>query len=359
MLRSTRRFVSVYGLCFVLVGTAGGSDAVDKLYAPPAADEVRSQTLEWVAAQQVKDERVRENIGKVWAIGEESLPARDLFEKVIETFCLADPATKKLVDACRLQDAPPLAPKSTAWGGLSALLSRKEAGEFYQANMRLFYGRYLAQRRMYDEALDALGELDPRQVVDPATCLFFRAVCQHQLLMKQDGLATIKQLLKDTQNVPVSYSTVATLMQYDLQALREMTLDEATRKMKDSGRRLDLGRGGQKVQKVQDEIVTILDEIIEKLEQQSGGGGGGGSSQNRSNQSSSPAQDSVVKGATAAGNVDRKHARNKAGWGALPPKEEARAKNLLNRNFPAHYRKAVEEYFKKLAKRRAKTRRQP
>ena len=353
MSSSTRRFVSVCGLCFVFAATTGRSDAGDQVYAPPAADDVKSQTLQWVAARRIKDKQVLENVGKVWAIGEESPSARDLFEKVIETFYLADPAAKKLVDDCSPQDAPLLPPQST-------LLSGKEQDKFYQANMRLFYGRYLTQRKMYDEALKVLGDLDPGQVVDPASCLFFRGVCQHQLLMKTEGLETVKQLLKDTEGVPVSYSSVATLMEYDLKALQGRSLDEASRMMKDSGRRLDLGRGGQRVQKVQDEIVAILDEIIEKLEQQAGGGGGGGSGSNPSNiPSGSPAPDSVVKGATAPGAVDRKHARNKADWGDLPPAEEARAKNQLNRNFPAHYRKAVEEYFKKLAKRPAKTRAQP
>lgn len=352
MSSSTRRFVSVCGLCFVLTAAVAPTDAGEQVYAPPAADEVKSQALQWVAARKVKDKQVLENVGKVWAVGEEVLSVRDLFEKVIETFCLVDPATKKLVDDCGLQDAPLLPPQST-------LLSAKEQDTFYQANMRLFYGRYLTQRKMYDEALKVLGDLDPAQVVDPASCLFFRAVCQHQLMMKTEGLETVKQLLKDTEDVPVSFSSVATLMEYDLKDLKDGSLDEAARMMKDSGRRLDLGRGGQKVQKVQDEIVAILDDIIKKLEQQSGGGGGGSGSQNPSNQSSSPAQDSVVKGAPGAGNVDRKHASNKAGWGDLPPADEARAKNLLNRNFPAHYRKAVEEYFKKLAKRPAKTRSQP
>ena len=40
--------------------------------------------------------------------------------------------------------------------------------------------------------------------------------------------------------------------------------------MKDVERRLELGRGGQRVQKQEDEIVVALDAIIEKLEQQGG-----------------------------------------------------------------------------------------
>ena len=64
-------------------------------------------------------------------------------------------------------------------------------------------------------------------------------------------------------------------------------------------------------------------------------------------------KDSQVGGLKGPGNVDSKRFRAQANWGTLPEKEQAKAKNLINRNFPAHYRQAVEEYFKKLADRDA------
>ena len=66
------------------------------------------------------------------------------------------------------------------------------------------------------------------------------------------------------------YKTTAELMQHDLQSLKKDSLSEISRKMKDVERRLELGRGGQRVQKQEDEIVVALDAIIEKLEQQGG-----------------------------------------------------------------------------------------
>ena len=60
-----------------------------------------------------------------------------------------------------------------------------------------------------------------------------------------------------------------------------------------------------------------------------------------------------MKGATAPGEVDKKDIGNKAGWGSLAPKKAAEAKNVINRNFPSHYREAIEQYFKKLANRPA------
>ena len=44
---------------------------------------------------------------------------------------------------------------------------------------------------------------------------------------------------------------------------------------------------------------------------------------------------------------------HKDNWGNLPPKAQAAAKNMLDRQFPPHYRQAVEEYLKKLADREA------
>ena len=219
-------------------------------------------------------------------------------------------------------------------------------------NLRLYYGRYLTQRRMYEEGLAVLNRIEPSQMVDPATYLFFKAVCQHHLLMKKEGLQTIEQLTKRTEGVPPRYLTVATLMQHDLEGLKDKSLDTISRKMLDVERRLELGRSGQKVQKVEDEIVADLDEIIKKIEEQLGGGSGMGQGEN-ANDASNPADDSRVKGAAAPGNVDPKKFKQGKSWGGMNDKLRARVKQLIGRDFPAHYRRAVEEYFRNAAKRTA------
>jgi hypothetical protein len=200
------------------------------------------------------------------------------------------------------------------------------------------------------------GRIDPALAVDPAGCLFYKAVCEHSLLQKDEGLNTIETLLASTEGVPVRYTTVAELMKHDLEALRAKSLDEVARQMRDVERRLALGRAGEQVQRVEERIITTLDEIIEKLEQQQGGGGGGGNGQPRGNQSSSPAQDSYVGGTKAPGEVDKKEIGRKDGWGDLPDKAQAAAKNMINRQFPFHYRQAVEEYLKRIAQRPAPSR---
>ncbi len=138
---------------------------------------------------------------------------------------------------------------------------------------------------MYDEALAVFAQIDPARVVDPATCLFYEAVCQQQLLKKTEGLETLDKLLHRTEGVAESYARVAALMQDELQSLDDQTLDGVSRKMQDSERRLDLGRGGQRVQKVQEEIVESLTELIKKMEQQANPQPQPGQGDNNSNRS--------------------------------------------------------------------------
>lgn len=333
----------------VTLAVSAQAIAADEVYAPPSPAKLKASALKWVAGQKV-NAAVQKQVDAIWSDADATLSPRVGFQKVIETFAVVRPDAKKFIESCRLVDAPLAAPKAD--------FLKPVKDDFYGSNLKLHYGRYLAQRKMYDESLAVLAKLDPKSVADPATCLFFKAVCQHQLLQKKDGLATLAKLLKSTEQVPVSYSNVATLMQFELKGMRNGTsLKKVSLKMRDSERRLDLARGGQKVQKVQNEIIADLDELIEKLEQQQGNcqcacqktGRG------RTNQPSKPANVSKILGKTGDGKIDVKNlTRDRTGWGKLPPAKIAAAKNALNRMLPPHYQRAIEAYTKKLASREAK-----
>lgn len=313
-----------------------------EMITPLPVDVARSRTLDWVAAKVEGDRARLEAIGMLWGQLGDAPTREQLFQTTIRAFMLADPATQAFIESCGLQRPPLLPPEAQ-------LLEKQEAGSFYLANLGLYFGRYLVQRQMFEEALTVLEKVPVAEVVDPATLLFNKAVCQHHLLRKAEGLATVDQILRGLEGVPVRYTTIATLMQYDLEALEENSLDEISRKMTDVERRLNLGRAGQKVQKKEDEIIATLDEIIKKKEEQQGGGGGGGGGQ--SNQSQAPAGDSVVKGSTAPGKVDPKKLEKGGDWGDLPPRARAKAKDLIAREFPAHYRSAIDEFTRKEANR--------
>jgi hypothetical protein len=327
------------------VASASAQEKIQQLYAPMPADEVRSKVLDWAAAHLGDDRAKIEELGKLWAIGSDPVPADQLLDLAIQSFAMINADARKLIDSCH-------------FGRLTApeldLLASNELDPFFSHNIRMYAARFMAQARMYDDALDAFTLIDEKQVIDPPSLFFYRAVSEHALLLKSEGLKTLGTLLKNTSEVPVRYQTVAELMQRDLQALKERSLGEVARMMSDAERRLGLGEGGVRVQKVEEEIIARLDEIIKKMEEQQGGGGGG-DGQNNSNQSSSPANDSRVKGATGRGEVDDKNIGKKSGWGALPPSDRAKAKSIINDDLPPHYRAAIQGYLKKSADRLKKT----
>lgn len=327
------------------LSTAAPSSAADQVYAPLSESQARSAALAWAQARS-SDPELRSAVEAQWDLRDAASSPADRFDALIRTFYLVDPEARELIDACRNGDFARLADPFP-------ILESQAGSPLFTHNLRYFHARYLAVLTMYDEALQQFDHIDPAHVLDPAGCLFYKAVCEHSLLRKEDGLATLNTLLTSTEDVPVRYATVAELMQADLQALQQQSLGEVARQMRDVERRLALGRAGQQVQRVEERIVTTLDAIIEKLEQQQGGGGGGGQGQGEQspNQPPTGAKDSYVGGVKGKGEVDPEKLGHKHGWGELPDKAQAAAKELINQQFPFHYRQAVEEYLKRIAQR--------
>lgn len=322
--------------------------SASEVYAPLKREDARSQILAWAASQPGVTEKQQSELASLWATDLASEEGDRILEVVAKSFAIIDADAAKLVTACNTTSSVLLPPDAS-------FLKQPGRDPFLTANLGLFYGRYLVERKMFDEAIDQLNAVDVRRVVDPASLFFFKAVAAQGLLEVKPALQSLDQLLKNVERVPVRYSATATLMQADLQALEEKSLGEIARLMSDSERRLELGRAGEKVQGVQERIISELDEIIKKIEQQQGGGGGGGDGQGgNSNESNSPANDSSVKGAEAPGEVDKKKFAKDGQWGNLPAKDQAKAKSDLNRNFPSHYQHAIDQYFRKQTERVAK-----
>jgi hypothetical protein len=92
------------------------------------------------------------------------------------------------------------------------------------------------------------------------------------MLYKDDARRSISRLLDDVAEAPERYKTVGTLMLLDMLTWKEKDLNWVARKMDNSGRRLELARGGPVTQKIQKDIVNRLDEIIKELENKRKGG---------------------------------------------------------------------------------------
>jgi hypothetical protein len=153
--------------------------------------------------------------------------------------------------------------------------------------------------------------------------------------------------LEHETQLPHRYQQLAGLLVRDLSGLEDESLDHIARRMNDVRRRLEIGKAGKQVQVVEKGVVDSLDEIIKRIEeqqqqQQSSSAPGG-------QQSSDPMKDSQLPSMEAPMKVDRRDIGHQSGWGDLPPKEREQALQQIGREFPAHYRELIEQYFRDLA----------
>ena len=310
----------------------------DATWRPARAEEVKAQIFAWFATEKA-DSAVRAKADAIWA----NLPAQasedDLLTRLVQTFSLVDPNAAKLTALCGEPRSQLVIPPQTwlADGDVPPLLTN---------NMRLFYARWLVHESLYDEALDQLSGLSLKNVVAPASLLFYQSVVHHALLNKELGLKSIDELLQEAEASPRRYVALARLMREDLKGLEDDTLDHIARRMGDIRRRLDLGRAGSKVRSVEDGVIESLDKLIKKLEEQQKQQQCSGAN---SIQSSSPAKDSRLIRGKGPGNVTKKNIGSESGWGDLPPKQREESMQQIGRDFPAHYRDVIEQYFRRLA----------
>ena len=323
----------------------------------PSRSEVGRQVLVWldgVAAPPGKLAEAR----AIWAESEPSpsadiarMPA-DILDDVMSTCAIVDERCASL--ALVMQGVG-------AGGGVAALSgecawlnepSTNGFNTFEQQAVKLWLGRELVRHDRFDEGLAQLADLDPATVLDPAALLFHRAACQHWLLESDAAIASLEQLLERAQEIPVRYERVARLLRADMTSLEDESLDHIARRMRDVTRRLGLGRAGAQTRRVQDGVIESLDKLIAAIEKQqqqqdqSGSGGVGGSGKGGTGK---PMDDSRIADGKGPGDVTRRDIGDTEGWGNLPPHKREEALQQIGREFPAHYREAIEHYFKRLA----------
>jgi hypothetical protein len=306
----------------------------------PSVEAVKSKAMEWLRDKNV-DATVLAKAEEIWVTASEQVKEDDLIARLAATFALADANSKKLAALCSQPRASLILP-GQAW------LDDPQTPPFVAHNMRLFYARWLVQELLFEEARDQLSGLEPSDVAAPATLLFYQSVVYHKLLEKESGLKTLDSLLGQPEASPRRYMAVAQLMRDDLNGLEEDSLDHIARRMDDIRRRLDLGRSGPKVRKVEDGVIESLDKLIKKIEeqqQQQQQTAGGGSTL----RPTSPAQDSVPMEGKGPGDVTKRDVGSEGDWGDLPPKEREETLQQIGRDFPSHYRDIIEQYFKRLA----------
>jgi hypothetical protein len=311
----------------------------------PEAAKAKAEA--WLKAAGQFDEAA---FNKIWA--EES---RSVLDRTADSLALANTEAAAILANIRKLDAS--APAETP-----ALLLDAKLDTYFRTNIALAFAKTAASKKVYEEALDALSATTPEAAVDPAALYFFKAVAEFSTMRKEAASGSVLRLIDDVVDAPDRYKRVAIEMFFEMQnwSADPKDLSNIERLMDNSGRRLELARGGEKTQTIQKKIVFRLDELIKELEnkgkcdgQCNGGncpnGGKPGNNPGNTINPSNPANDSVIMGGSGPGNVDEKKLRQIAAeWGSLPPEKRAKIVEEITRDAPAKYKPLIDEYFKSL-----------
>lgn len=222
-----------------------------------------------------------------------------------------------------------------------------ESGSFVHDHLRLFLARHMVQNQMYDEAMQLFEQVSLSRVLDPSSLLFYKAVCQHQLIQKDECLETANRLLEHEQKLPRRFRMLAKLMVADIGKLESDSLDEVARLMSDIQRRQHLHRAGIRVRAQEEKVLEKLDAMIKQLQEQQKMMQQANGSQQQA--PSKPLPDSQNSGGLGKGEAFEKAELDGGSWGNLPAKERAAALAEISKDLPPHYRTVIEEYFRRLA----------
>ena len=272
----------------------------------------------------------------------ESTYSADRLDRVIAAVASARPDIAKIASQLAVQRKSVLPPN------FSHVLDNQDDHPFVRNHVRLLLGRWLAQNEFYDETVEQLNLVDAESVLTPESVLFYRALAEHQLLLKDDCKATVEKLLEHEVDLPVRFAVVAKMMLADLSPVEEGSLDEISRLMKDIYRRTQFQRSGTLVLKQESDVIDKLDKLIEDLEeqrqQQQANAQGNGS-----NPGANPMQESQQTETKGDGKVTSKDLADGGQWGDMAPAERSAAMAEMVKDMPPHYRAAIEKYFRRLA----------
>ncbi|MCA9191190.1 MAG: hypothetical protein KDB03_05500 [Planctomycetales bacterium] len=313
----------------------------------PEASQFATYLESYIEQQSAIHPDLREQVQIVWQSTEPQHRGPEFLDRLMRVGGVLDPRIEHLYGQLLDPGQRPPSPADLDW------LSSDVPG-WMQDTIRLAIGRSFTQHKLFDEGLEILAGIELVQTCDPSSLLFYRATCEHHLLKRDECLQNVKLLLERDSELPVRYSQLAHLMLADIEPLKEDSLDEVARLMRDVQRRLDLGRAGTRVRDEEQQILDKLDKMIDKIEQQL-------QQQQQQQQANSspnnqsqgrPMDESRAAGDKGPGDVDQKDNGSRAGWGNLPPAERQEALQKLTEELPSHYRDVIEGYFRQLAKER-------
>ncbi len=323
----------------------------EKKWYVPKPSELRSDLDRWFDSLTLPQEVRAHAFERFPADG--PIPGNVLFEAVLHALKTASPEAAAFLnasDALEWNEIPfghklRLPPYPNRFQSLGdASIPPRLAGA-----LRLYLAQRLIRIHRYDEALGPLREMTPDNTIDPLAVLFCRGIAYNQLLEKTQGQRAMREFWEVSRSETVTarrFAEVAKLIENELDEIAEEDEQPSniSRQMQDVRRRLGLGDTDEPVQDLERDVLNSLDKLIEKLEQQQR------DAQQQGNPGQGkPAKESRIARQKGPGNVSEKNFSDQGGWGELPPKERDEALLRIEKEFPAHYREIVEQYFRQLA----------
>ena len=310
-------------------------------WSTPTVEQVESVLLDWLIESSQSEQQAAARDMAARPVLDGLLAGDDRLDAVMSALSIDTPAIAEIVTQCRSVRAKVPA---LEW------LDSADVPYWMRNNTRLYVARSLIRKQHYELGLDVIEGIQPADVFDPASLLFYRAIAEHQLVQVDEAKQTLASLLEANEAMPERFAQIARLMQADIAKVELDSLDHIARRMSDVERRLELGKADQGTQEVERGVLASLDKMIEQLEEQQR------QQQQRQQQqqsggqpSAQPMEDSRIAEMKGDGKVDVKDIGEQAGWGDLPPRERERVLQQIGRDFPGHYRDLMEEYLKRLA----------
>lgn len=229
-----------------------------------------------------------------------------------------------------------------------AWLTADELPNAVSGAMALRVARELSLLRLYEESLTWLKLVQPKSEAFLPLALYYQAIAHHQLAQIDQAKTAAGELLTH-ETLSARQRQLAELILHDTKAVDEKSVGYASRLMNDVGRRLDLGRTGEPEQKLQEEILALLDKKIEEMEEKQRQQQEQQQAASQPMPSAKPMQESKPGDLKGPGEIDKRQIADGGNWGDLPPKERERVTQQLGRDFPAYYRDVIEQYFRTLA----------
>jgi hypothetical protein len=311
--------------------TADAEVVAGASWAQPAVDDVRRRAFEWLAREAPAE-------APAAAAAWDTVVADrggDVLDATIAVVEVGDPRVSDLRRAAE-----------TDGDCAAAWLDEPAVAPFARDAVKLWLGRQLVRHERFDEALPLLAAVALPAAIDPAALLFHRAACEHWLLETDAARCSLDTLLERGGAIPERYERLARLLRADLDTLADDSLDHVSRRMRDVTRRLGQGMAGPATRRLQDGVVEALDAMIRRLEDQAADAAGGAATAGNA-ASGGQAPGGGTGGAPGA--VRRRDIGSDGDWGDLPPHAREEALQQIGREFPPHYREAIEQYFKRLA----------